>query len=387
MLVLVILGMRLTFFNDDWYFLLQRPGLEGDSIFSPHNGQLVVLVDLSFKGLVALFGFAQLPFRLVLSAAVAALGIVVYLIVSKRAGRFLGLVAATIVVFLGPAWEDLLFYASIGPIAALVTGLAAVLVLEEDAPRKNAIACLLLVCAVSLSGVGLAFVVAAAIAVVLRRRPGQLWIPAVPAVLYGIWWLTDGRDASSTLSFSNLEHLPKYMLDSASIGLASATGLNFGANAMFHGHVLLVLAVVAVGVWLLRGGRPSRWLAVFVGAALAFWALTGLSYMPGREPSASRYQLMDAALLIVIAAELFRPPPLRRWQGAVVGVLALFVLVSNLNELRSGYRFLHDQDTYTKADLGALEIARGHTTSDIQLTESVAHNRLLERSHRRPVLP
>ena len=234
MLVLVILGMRLTFFNDDWYFLLQRPGLEGDSIFSPHNGQLVVLVDLSFKGLVALFGFAQLPFRLVLSAAVAALGIVVYLIVSKRAGRFLGLVATTIVVFLGPAWEDLLFYASIGPIAALVTGLAAVLVLEEDAPRKNAIACLLLVCAVSLSGVGLAFVVAAAIAVVLRRRPGQLWIPAVPAVLYGIWWLTDGTDASSALSLSNLEHLPKYMLDSASIGLASITGLNFGgANARY----------------------------------------------------------------------------------------------------------------------------------------------------------
>ena len=123
MLVLVILGTRLTFFNDDWFFLLQRPGLEGDSIFSPHNGQLVALVDLSFKGLVALFGFAQLPFRLVLSAAVAALGIVVYLIVSKRAGRFLGLVAASIVVFLGPAWEDLLIYASIGPIAALVTGL------------------------------------------------------------------------------------------------------------------------------------------------------------------------------------------------------------------------------------------------------------------------
>ena len=96
---------------------------------------------------------------------------------------------------------------------------------------------------------------------------------------------------------------------------------------------------------------------------------------------------MDAALLIVIAAELFRPMRLRRWQAAVIGVLALFVLVSNLNQLRRGYRFLHDQSTYTKADLGALEIARGHTTSDIQLTEAVAHNRLLERSHRRPVLP
>ena len=158
------------------------------------------------------------------------------------------------------------------------------------------------------------------------------------------------------------------MLDSASIGLASVTGLNGGGGQLSHGHVLLVLAVVAVGVWLLRGGRPSRWLAVFVGAALAFWAITGLSYIPGREPWASRYQLMDAALLIVIAAELFRPVRLRRWQAAVIGVLALFVLVTNLDELRNGYRFLREQSTYTKADLGALEIARGHTTSDIQLT-------------------
>ena len=139
-LVLTILGTRLTFFNDDWYFLLQRPGLEGSSVLSPHNGQLVVGVDLSYKALVALWGFDQLPFRLLLSAAVSAVGVVVYLLVAERIGPLLGIVAATLIVFLGPAWEALLFYASIGPVAALAAGLAALLLLQRDTPRRNAAA-------------------------------------------------------------------------------------------------------------------------------------------------------------------------------------------------------------------------------------------------------
>src|SRR5436305_1598002 len=65
------LGTRLNFFNDDWWFLLQRPGLESrgglDTIFAPHNANLVVLLALSFKVLVAAFGMHSLwPFRIVL---------------------------------------------------------------------------------------------------------------------------------------------------------------------------------------------------------------------------------------------------------------------------------------------------------------------------------
>jgi hypothetical protein len=32
-----------TFFNDDWYFLLQRPRLDGETLFAPHNGHLSAL--------------------------------------------------------------------------------------------------------------------------------------------------------------------------------------------------------------------------------------------------------------------------------------------------------------------------------------------------------
>jgi hypothetical protein len=373
----VVLGTQLTFFNDDWYFLLQRPGLTADSVFAPHNGHLSAAAVLIYKGLVAVFGLgSQLPFRLVLGATMICLGVVVFLLVSERVGRVLGLAATALVVFLGPAWEDLLWSFQIGLIGSLAAGLGALLALEQETRRRDAIACLLLVASISLSDVGVPFVVAAAIAVVLRGRPAKLWIPAVPAVLFGIWFLAYGADASSNLSRANLEHLPKYVVDSAASGLASIAGLKHGglANTPTPGYWLLIVAGVGVAVWMLRGGRPGLRVLVFIGAALTFWGLAGANYIPGRGPLASRYQLIDVVLLILIAAELFRPVALRPWQTALVVFLVLAALVSNLATLRYGFDFMRDHAANAKADLGALEIARGRAPRRFQLFDPVAHD-------------
>jgi hypothetical protein len=128
-----------------WYFLLQRPGLEShaglDSLLAPHNSQSVVLTALAYKILVALFGLSsQLPFRLVLGLAVAAVGVFVYLMVSARAGTAIGLAGAAVIVFLGSAWEDLLFFASLDLVGSLATGLAAVWALQRDSTRRNVVA-------------------------------------------------------------------------------------------------------------------------------------------------------------------------------------------------------------------------------------------------------
>jgi hypothetical protein len=374
---LVVLGTRLTFFNDDWFFLLQRPGLTADSVFTPHNGHLSALTVLLYKGLVALFGLgAQLPFRLVLAGAVVSVGILVFVLVSERAGRFLGLVAATIVVFLGPAWEDLLWSFQIGFVGSLATGLAALLALERDTSRRNAAACGLLVCSISFSDVGVPFVVAAAVAVALRRRVAQLWIPAVPAALFGVWWIAYGSGARSYLSVANVRHLPRYLLDSIANGLGSIAGVHSGAvtGTSGWGLALLVVAAAGIAVWLFRGGRPSSWLLVFAAAAVTFWALAGANFMIGREPVSSRYQLFDATLLILMAAELFRPVRLRPLTAAAIAAIALVAVVSNVRELGEGYHFLRAHSAAAKADLGALEIARGRAPGNFQLFEQVARD-------------
>jgi hypothetical protein len=373
----VILGTRLTFFNDDWSFLLQRPGLTADSVLAPHNGHLSALPVLVYKGLVALFGLdSQVPFRLVLAATVASVGVLVYALVSERVGAFAGLVAAALVVFLGPAWEDLLWSFQIGLLGSLATGLGALLALERDSPRRNTLACLALVGSISLSDLGLPFVVAAAFAVALRRRPAQLWIAGVPGALFGAWWLAYGSDAPSHLSGANVRHLPRYMLDAAANGLASIAGVNNGTvtATSTRGLALLIVVALALAAWRLRGGRPSAWLLVFAAALLTFWGLAGASYTPGREAAASRYQLVDAAVLIVIGAELLRGTRLRGWQVAGVAAVAAAVLVANLVKLGGGFDFMREHSDMAKVDLGALEITRGLAAPSFQLSPAIAHD-------------
>src|SRR3954447_15956983 len=83
--LIVVLGLRLTFFNDEFYVLLQRPGLTADSIFKPHNQHIAVLPVLVYKSFVALFGFGeQLPFRLALAAVVVSLAVLVFVFVRER---------------------------------------------------------------------------------------------------------------------------------------------------------------------------------------------------------------------------------------------------------------------------------------------------------------
>lgn len=381
--VVVILGTRLTFFNDDWYFLLQRPGLEShgglDVLLAPHNSNCVVLTALAYKVLVAVFGLSsQVPFRLVLGLVLVAVAVLLYLLVSARAGRVLGLACAAVVLFLGAAWEDLLFFgASIDVAGSGAAGLGALWALERETPRRNVLACLLLVAAVGFSNIGVPFAAAAAVLVLLRRRPSQLWVAAVPLILFGIWWIADGSTEPSHLSGANIRHLPRYVLDSASAGLASVTGLSRGTvpSTYTPGHVELAVAAAVLIVALATGWRPRVTVLVPLAAALAFWILTGASFIPGREPFASRYQLIDAVLLLLIAAELLRGIRVPAPAALAVVAAAAAVVWSNVDRgLTDGYQFLREQSAFAKADLGALELGRGLAPPNLWLIAGIAHN-------------
>lgn len=376
--LLVVLGTRLTFFNDDWYMILQRPGLEShgglDTLLAPHNGNMVVLFALIYKVLLAVFGMgSQLPFRLVGAAATVGLGILVYALTSERVGPVVGLAAAAIVLFLGPAWEVLLFFGGTNHLLALALGLAAFWLLETDTPRRNAIACVALVCAASVSATGLAVVVGAAIAVALRRRPRQLWIPAIPAAVFGAWWIAYGHTDATGITSNHIAHLPGYAFASFSDGLASITGSLFESFPTWitNGHLLAIVVIVLFLAWIWRGGRPGPWALVFGGALVAFWLLTGASAIPARGASASRYQLTDGTLLILLVAELARHAHLRRPDLIAICAVAVLIVGANLNVLRHGFDFLHAQTGISEADLGALEIAGPRAPSGLRFTTAV----------------
>jgi hypothetical protein len=378
----LLLGLQLSFFNDDWYFLFQRPGVESksglDSLLAPHNGNFVAIPSAIYKLLVLTFGLtSQAPYRVVLSALIVLVAGLMYLLVSRRTSPVIGVAVAAVCLFLGPAWEDLLFFASIDLIGSLAFGLAALWALDELTRKRSIAGCVLLVCAVACSNVGIAFAVGALVLVLQKRRMHELWVAVIPLVVFGVWWLAYGHKQPSHLSAHNLIHLPRYVLDSASAGLASLTGINRGGTvtAYTRGHfVLLALALVIVA-WLAMGGRPTRSVLVPVVILLAFWLLTGLGYYVGREPFASRYQLIDAVLILLVLAEGVSTSEVRDWFIALIAVASIAVVVLNVTgPLRFGYRFLHAQASIVKTDLGVLQSVRSRIEPNLSLMADVARN-------------
>lgn len=373
------LGTRLSFFGDDWYFLLQRPGVESsgglDTLMAPHNGNMVVVLAAVYKLLTALFGMhSQWPFRLVLGISWVALSVVVYVLIRPRIGPGLALLGAALLLFLGPAWEVALFFAGINHLWAVELGLASLWLMQRETVARNRAACVLLTLAVATSNTGLAMVAGAAVAVATRRRPRQLWIAAVPVAVYGLWWIGYGHDQSAGVTVGHIEALPGYLFDSLSFGLASLLGFDHGTlpTLLTSGHLFALVALGSLAVWVARGGRPRAAAYWFAGALLAFWLLTGASAIPGRGANSSRYQLADVALMVVLAAELAHGRRPSRPAMAGLGLVGLAVIVSNLVVLHYGYSFLRTDAGLVAADTGALQIAGPHTPAHLALLAPVA---------------
>jgi hypothetical protein len=220
-------------------------------------------------------------------------------------------------------------------------------------------------------------VVAAAVAIALRRRVAQAWVVAIPALVFAAWYAGWGHAAPSGLSAANLAHLPKYVVHSAGMGAVSIVGLNRGVDVDHYliGYVLLALLAAAMVARWVRRGPPPAYVVVPAVAALGFWALTGAGYTPGREPLASRYQLIDAALILVTCAAWFAPLRPGRAVTVAIAVVALAAVASNLQTLfGSGYPFMRTQAAFARTDIGALEIAGSRAAPGTWLLEAVARN-------------
>jgi hypothetical protein len=372
----VALGSRLTFFNDDWYILLLRPGLGADALLEPHNGHLTLLPILAYKGLVAAFGLdAQVPFRLLLAAVTVAAGVAVFVYVRERLGDVPALLAAAAILFLGPAWQDLLWSFQIGLVGSLATGVFALVALERHSRRGDLAACALLVGSICLSNLGVSFVIAAAVMLALQRRRAAAWVVAVPGIVFACWWLGWGQGDDTGFSAPNVARSPFYVFDAIAAGLASLSGLgntSEGFEPFAWGRLLLALALLGVAALVLRGWRPPTSALPIACAAFSFWALLAFNFVGYRTPEESRYQLVSAAFVLLLVAELARGLRPSRWALVAAAAVALVTIGSNLAAYTDGYRFFRGEAQVTRADLAALDIGRERIDPKFRLLQPIA---------------
>jgi hypothetical protein len=302
----------------------------------------------------------------------------------RRVTLPVALAASILLLFFGSAWQDSLDPAGIAHVYSIAAGLGALLVLDRPSWRADstalerpsrgadAAACLLLLVSVATFSVGLAFIVGAAVSVLLRRdRWRRIWIPAIPAVLYLVWFAAPkvqgpGFSMSTGFAWSNVLLIPNFFAQAAAAVAAAITGLsyNFDNPASYTidspwGYVVAAVAVAALIVRLRRGNVPaSLWASLAV--LVAFWISTALVTHVTAEPNQNRYVYDAGVLVLLIAADALRGIRLSRpVTVAIVAVIALS-LMTNLAVLRAAGARLRSIPATDKAVLAAVDISRDH---------------------------
>ena len=353
-----------TVWFDEWTWALERRGGGLETWLEPHNEHLSLVPVALYKLLFATAGLDDYtPYRLLLVAVELACAALLFAYSSRRIGPLAALAPTALLLFLGPAWQNLLWPFQIAWFISLAAGVGALLLLDREDRAGDRGAAALLALSLASSGLGVAIAAGLVVEVVWGRRRSarDALILALPLALYAAWWLSY-RPAG--LIRQNIALAPGFTADAAAGAIAALSGLAQApiggeGDALTWGRPLTV-AAVAVLVWLLAGRRAltPRILGLLT-TVLAFWVLTGLRRAELIRPDESRYLYVGALFVLLIAVELARGTPrLSRGAIALLAAAVLVVVVANIGDLREGGRFIRSQSAITRADLGALEIGR-----------------------------
>lgn len=379
--LLLAFSAELTFFQDSWEFLMNRRALSADALLQPHNEHIVVFPVAIAQLLLRFFGMSSArPEFVVLIATLLVSAALVFVYVRRRLGPWPALMAAVLLLFLGPAWQDLLWPFEIGFVGSVLFGVAMLLALEREDSRGDAAACAFLALSIGFSSLGVAFAVGALVdLVVARRRRGwrRAYVAVVPMLLYAAWFAGWGHDAEGHLSLHNVLVSPRFVVEAMSaaaeslVGMSGITDEPVGQAAW--GPALLIV-VVALLAWarLRRPAAVSPRLWPVVAAAATFWFLAAFNFIPGREAWSSRYLYAGAAFVLLIAADLLAGARIGRRGLLVAGAVTVLAAGSNIVPLRDGRDFLESQTVLTRSDLAAIEIARPTVDPSFGLSPEVA---------------
>lgn len=364
---LLDLDSELTFIADDWLLLVKRHDLNANYFLHPFHGNIVAAPALIYKVLQGTVGMGSAtPYYGLALATFALSAVLLFVYLRKRVGDWLALFAAVLILFLGAAFEDLLFAFQIGYYGSVAAGLGMLICLDREDDRGDVAACALLVASLLFSSLGIAFAAGAVLDFMLGRRPRgrRLYVPLVPISVFLFWWMGWGHVAKTHVSFDNIATTPEFVFKAASAGLVSLMGLATGDGSepdqphLIWGKLLLVAGCLLLIARVAYERRLSKGLAVAIGIGLTFWVIAGVNRDETRLPTSSRFQYPSAVFLLLIIGESLRG--LRRPPAAVVaaGIGTVLAVAGGISLLEREHseRWRPYADSL-RSHLAAIEIA------------------------------
>jgi hypothetical protein len=353
-LILLYMGRGLSFFYDDWDFVTHDFGGGFHSLMMAHVGNISVFPIAVYKVLFHLVGLNHYTvFRIVVIALHLLSAGLVFVLASRRIPRVPALLATALILFLGAAWEDLLWAFQIGYLLSIAGGLAAWVLLERKDRLGDIVAMLCLTVSAGSSSLGIAMMVGVAVELAWRRSDRRrLWIVLVPAFLYVLWYLNYGENE---VTRNSLIAAPGYVeeLVAAAFGGLVGRGLEWGRP----------LALVGLLVLLRRLARPlpvSPRLAGLLATGVALWVITAAARSTISPADSSRYVYLGAVVIVLVGVELLRGVTITPRVTALATALVAFCAITGLTVMHSGALGRREVVKAVNAELGALEIAAAY---------------------------
>ncbi len=349
---------------------------------SPPNKYFIALPLLVYHGLFDVFGLAaDLPSRLVVTALVLLCAGLFFVLARRRVGDLLAVPPTVLLLFFGAGWDTVITPGRMPSLIAVAAGLGALIALEKRDRRGDIVAALLLTASVASHPVGLSFLAAAGVLVVLRPWPQpwrRAWVLAVPAAVFGAWWLFFRAPSTDPVFSTRAIDVVHFAADSWTSITATVFGLAGILDEPSFDQTIAQIAAAAlfaslVVVLVVRRGRvpASFWAALT--ALVVLVASTRLS--PSgflRSPEEIRYLYPEAVLFLLLLVELAGVARVRGWAAlALTGVLVLG-LAYNVDRLRDGGATARLDSQRALAQYTVYEMAGSRLREDFKPSEFAA---------------
>ena len=359
LLVLVRLGMGLTFFSDEWAVIADRSLTPGD-LLRPFNEHWLAVTMIVYRAVLSVFGMGTyVPYLALLAVLHVTVALLVYALVRRRTFPLVAVGIALIVLLFGSGFENLFWGIQIGFVGATALGLGALLLLDDvptlPGPGRAVAATGLLTVGVMTSGYGLFMLGLVGLDVILDpRRRRWILLLLVPAALYGLWYVTMGRSGIATygnpFTAETMTALPGFILD----GVATAFGAAAGGGALVGRVVIVGLAAWVVYLAVHRRSIPRRAIACLL-AIVAEYTIVGVvrAQLDVDASLYTRYAYLSGILALIAAASLIGRPDIsvaRRPLAVAVGVaIVAFSLVWNVSLMLAGRALYAERADLTRA--------------------------------------
>ena len=354
-------GAPLTFWSDDWAFVMRRHGLSADTFLAPHNGHLALFPVIAYKAVFELWGLsAYWPLRALLLALHATVVILLFVYVRRRTTGWVALAFAAPMVFFASATEVMMYPFNIGYVGALAAGLGALLLLDLRTRRADLAASGLLVVALGSSTVGLPFAAGALIEILAapdRRR--RWWVAVVPIGLWALWRVAY---PSGSPPLDKPEGIPIYVLN----GLARSAGAPFGLGPDW-GNTLVVALLVAVVVEIGRHTAVPARLWSAMAMAVLFWVSVAVARGDLGLEATERFLYPGTLFLLLVMAECVGRWHVssRVWPLAAVAVVTL--VLQNIALFNGQFAPIRDANDTVAGGLVGAELAGESADPGFQL--------------------